>query len=232
VGVGGNAVLSAALDTLISVPVWLLLTLVFLFPALEASVFLGLVVPGETMVVLGGVAAQAGRVSLVVVIALAIAGAVVGDQVGFHVGRRFGPRLLGRMPAETRRGRHLGSAMSFVRRRGPIAVTFGRWTASLRSLVPGIAGMSGMRQRSFTTANVIGGVVWASVVAVAGYLAGESYQALESSLGLAANILLGVTLVLVLALWVGMTLRHRREASAAAAAEAAPAEVHAVPDVH
>jgi undecaprenyl-diphosphatase len=236
-------VLTAAIDTLISVPVWLLLTLVFLFPALEASVFLGLVVPGETMVVIGGVAAQAGRVSLVVVIVLAIAGALVGDQVGFYVGRRFGPRLIDRMPSDTRRGRHLGSAMSFVRRRGPIAVTFGRWTASLRSLVPGIAGMSGMRQRSFTSANVIGGVVWASVVAVAGYLAGESYRALESRLGLAANILLGVTFVLVIVLWLLAVVRHRRGSTAGTAAREAaadapapapadaPAQAHPVPDV-
>lgn len=220
--------LTAALDTLVAVPIWLLLTLVFLFPALEASIFLGLVVPGETMVVLGGVAAQAGRVSLVAVIALAIAGAVVGDQVGFFVGRRFGPRMLARMPADSRRGRHLAGALSFVRRRGPVAVTFGRWTASLRSLVPGIAGMSGMRQRSFTSANVVGGVVWATGVAVAGYLAGESYRALESRLGLAANIMLGVALVAVLALWVRMVLRHRREASTAAAetASAVASDAH------
>ena len=225
--------LTSVLDTLVSVPVWLLLTLVFLFPALEASVFLGLVVPGETMVVLGGVAAQAGRVPLVAVIVVAIAGAVIGDQVGFHVGRRYGPRLVGRMPEETRRGRHLGSALSFVRRRGPIAVTFGRWTASLRSLVPGIAGMSGMGQRSFTSANIVGGVVWASVVAVAGYLAGQSYQALESRLGLVANIMLGATVVVVLALWLRMVVRHRRLARGAAAPAAAPeAESHVVPDAH
>ncbi len=224
--------LTSVFDTLVSVPVWLLLTLVFLFPALEASVFLGLVVPGETMVVLGGVAAQGGRVPLVAVIAAAIVGAVVGDQVGFHVGRRYGPRLVGRMPADTRRGQHLGSAMSFVRRRGPIAVTFGRWTASLRSLVPGIAGMSGMGQRSFTAANLVGGVVWASAVAGGGYLAGKSYRALESNLGLAANIMLGLTVVLVLALWLRMVVRHRREMrSPVPTPEATPAEAHVVPDV-
>src|SRR4051812_20947006 len=116
-GNGGDDVVTAALDALVAVPIWLLLTLVFLFPALEASIFLGLVVPGETMVVLGGVAAQAGRVPLVAVIAFAIAGAVVGDQVGFHVGRRFGPGLVERLPEESRRARHMAAALSFVRRR-------------------------------------------------------------------------------------------------------------------
>jgi cytochrome c-type biogenesis protein CcmH/NrfG len=78
----------------------------------------------------------------------------------------------------------------------------------------------------------IWGVVWASVVAVAGYLAGESYQALESSLGLAANIMLGVTILLVLALWLRMVLRHRRELRVPAPAEATPAESQVVPGAH
>jgi membrane-associated protein len=203
-------VLSSVLDTLVSVPAWLLLTLVFLFPALEASIFLGLVVPGETMVILGGVAADAHRVPLVAVILLAIAGAVIGDQVGFHVGKRFGPRLVARMPEGSKRARHMRGALDYLRRRGPVAVTLGRWTASLRSLVPGIAGMSGMRQRSFTLANLTGGVVWATVIAFAGYLAGESYKALESRLGLVANIVLGVVVAVVGVLWAVAVVRRRR----------------------
>ncbi len=201
--------LTSVLDALLSVPSWLLLLLVFLFPALEASIFLGLVVPGETMVILGGVAAQANRVSLVAVIALAIAGAVIGDQVGFHVGRAVGPRVVRGMPEESRRARHLNSALAYVRRRGPLAVMVGRWTASLRSLVPGIAGMSGMRQRSFTAANLAGGLIWATAVAFAGYLAGASYHVLESRLGLAANVLLAVVAVVVAGLWMRAAMRRR-----------------------
>jgi membrane-associated protein len=68
---------------------------------------------------------------------------------------------------------------------------------------------------------------------VAGYLAGESYRALESSLGLAANILLGLAFALVLALWLRAVLRRRRgSASAAASQETAAPEGHPVPDVH
>ena len=202
--------MSSFLDALVSVPAWLLLFLVFLFPALEASIFLGLVVPGETMVLLGGVSAETGRVSLVAVIALAVAGALVGDQVGFFVGRRFGPRLLRRLPEDSRRAQHLSAALDYVRRRGPAAVTLGRWTASLRSLVPGIAGMSGMRQRSFTSANVVGGLVWATAVALAGYLAGASYKVLENRLGIAANVLLAVVVGLVGLVWLRSALRGRR----------------------
>jgi membrane-associated protein len=203
--------MSGLLDALVSFPPWLLLLLVFLLPALEASAFVGLVFPGETAVVVGGVAAEAGRVSLVLVVVLAIAGAIAGDQIGFHIGRRWGPGLVARVPDGTRRARSVEASLAFVRRRGPLAVTLGRWTASLRSLVPGIAGMSGMGQRSFTVANGIGGVVWATVVAVAGYLAGASYKVLEHRLGLAADVALGVLAVGLVAWAVRQWVRHRRE---------------------
>jgi undecaprenyl-diphosphatase len=210
-------VVSSLLDALVSVPAWLLLFLVFLSPALEASIFLGLVVPGETMVLLGGVAADNGRVSLLAVIGLAVAGALLGDQVGFFVGKRYGPGLLRRLPEGSRRAQHMSAALGYVRRRGPWAVTLGRWTASLRSLIPGIAGMSGMRQRSFTSANVVGGIVWATGVSLAGYLAGASYKVLESRLGIAANVLLAVVVALVGIFWARAAMRRRRDAAASEA---------------
>jgi membrane-associated protein len=138
---------------------------------------------------------------------------VVGDQVGFHVGRRYGPGLVARLPEGSRRAEHMAAALSYLRRRGPVAVTLGRWTASLRSLVPGIAGMSGMRQRAFTVANALGGIVWATAVALAGYAAGASYKVLESRLGLAANILLGVVVGLVGVVWALAVVRRRRTAA-------------------
>ncbi|MEO3778826.1 NUDIX domain-containing protein [Micromonospora sp. B11E3] len=76
----------------------LVLALVLLLPTLEASTFLGLVVPGETVVLVGGALAHEGRLPLWAVVVAAFAGAVAGDQTGYLVGRRYGRRLLARMP--------------------------------------------------------------------------------------------------------------------------------------
>ncbi len=201
--------LSSLIDGLVSLPPWLLLALVFLLPALEASLFLGLVFPGETIVVLGGVSAHGGHVSLVAVILLAVAGAIVGDQVGFHVGRRYGPGLVSRIPEESRRARQVDAALGFVRRRGSSAVALGRWTASLRSIVPGVAGMSGMDSRRFTVANAAGGILWAVTVAVAGFLAGASYKRLEARFGLVGDVLLGAAVLLGVGWWGWRWYRRR-----------------------
>ena len=201
--------MSTLLDAFLSVPAPLLLLLVFALPALEASAFLGLVVPGETMVILGGVAAHAGHLSLAAVIAAAIAGAVVGDQVGFVIGRRYGSRFLGRVAASPHRRGQVDRALALVRRRGATAVALGRWAAALRALVPGIAGMSGMGRLPFTVANVLGGALWAVAMAVAGFLAGASYKALESRLGIAADVVLALVVVTIGVTW--WRARRRRD---------------------
>jgi undecaprenyl-diphosphatase len=80
--------------------------------------------------------------------------------------------------------------------------------AALRALVPGLAGMSGLSAGRFTVANLVGGSLWATSVAVAGYLAGASYRALESRLGLASDILLAVVIIGVV-----VVVRARRRSS-------------------
>jgi undecaprenyl-diphosphatase len=201
--------MDAVLTAVVGLPPWLVLTLVFVLPALEASVFVGLVVPGETAVLVGGVVAHGGGLPLWTVVATAVAGAAAGDQVGFLIGRRYGRAMLGRLPERFRRSGDVERALSLVRRRGPLAVVLGRWAAALRALVPGVAGMSGMTQGRFTVANVTGGALWATTVAVLGFAAGASYRALERRLGLGSEVLLAVVLV-AFVVWL---VRSRRAAA-------------------
>ncbi len=186
-----------AVHVLTTVPPWVVVGVVALLPALEASALVGLVVPGETAVLAGGVAAHAGIVPLWAVVLAAVCGAAGGDQLGYVLGRRYGPRLLQRLPARLRDSPNLDLALSLVRRRGALAVILGRWTATLRALVPGVAGLSGLDRRRFTTANVVGGALWAGAVALAGYLAGASYAVLERRLGIGSEVLLAALAVLV-----------------------------------
>src|SRR5260370_38732574 len=85
-------------DRILSLPGWLVLALVFAFPALEASAFVGFVFPGEIAVIMGGVAASRGTGPLWAVIPAAVFGAIIGDSAGYPIGRRRGPPLLPRTP--------------------------------------------------------------------------------------------------------------------------------------
>ncbi|MGH9083098.1 MAG: DedA family protein [Acidimicrobiales bacterium] len=176
---------------------------VFVATALEASALVGLVIPGETVLLLSGFLAFQGRLSLWLLMVLAATGAVLGDSVGYEIGRRFGPRL-----ERTWAGRKVGSArweraLAQIRQRGPQAVLVGRFVGVLRAVVPATAGAAGMPYRSFLAWNVLGAVVWAPLMVGLGYLAGESYDAVARVIGwgsvgiVAALVAAGVTLWLV-----------------------------------
>jgi len=188
---------SSVTDRILSLPGWLVLALVFAFPALEASAFVGFVFPGEIAVILGGVAASRGTVPLWAVIAAAVAGAIIGDSAGYLIGRRWGTHLLhgtlGRLPViRTHLDKNLDSARAYVQRRKGSAVFFGRFTAALRVLVPGLAGISEVHYPTFLVYNVAGGALWGAGFAVLGYVAGASYHRVEHIAGQAGLILLGL----------------------------------------
>ncbi|MGH3867388.1 MAG: DedA family protein [Pseudonocardiaceae bacterium] len=198
------------LDALRALPPTPMLIVAFLFPALEASTMLGVVFPGEIAILAAGAAAQVGTLSLWAVIPTSVAGAVIGDAVGFGVGRRYGERLLRRLPERLVKPQAVRATTELLRRRGPIIVLIGRMTAVLRALVPGLAGMSGLTWRRFLPYNLLGGVIWATVVALLGYLAGAGLAVAQEQLGMVSNIVLGVLVAAVLVLWLRSHVRRRQ----------------------
>jgi len=189
------------------------LAVVFLIPALEASAFLGFLFPGEIAVLLGGVLAFHGRLSLPAVIAAAVAGAFVGDTVGYVVGRRWGRQILRRVGRRIpflrhRIDEHLESAQAYVRRRGGAAVFFGRFTAALRVMVPGLAGMAEIPYGQFAFYNAAGGLLWGTGFVLLGYLAGAAWRRVAAD---ASKIGLALLVVVLLGLVVGRLLRGVRE---------------------
>jgi membrane protein DedA with SNARE-associated domain/membrane-associated phospholipid phosphatase len=182
-------------DRILALHGWAALAVVFLLPALEASVFVGVVVPGEIAVLLGGVLAFQHRVSLPAVVAAAICGAVVGDTVGYLVGRRWGRAILHSSLGRLVSHEHLDRAERFLATRGGPAVFLGRFTAALRALIPGLAGMARLRYRTFAAYNALGGAVWASGFVLLGYAAGSGWRRVERTAGRASLLLLVVLVV-------------------------------------
>lgn len=196
------------LDTLRALPPTPMLILAFLCPALEASTMLGVVFPGEIAILVAGAAAQVGSLSLWSVVPISVAGAVIGDAVGFGVGRRYGERLLNRLPARLIKPDAVRATNELLRRRGPIVVLFGRMTALLRALVPGLAGMSGLSWWRFLPYNLLGGTIWATTVAILGYLAGASLVVVQDKLGMVSNVVLGVVAAAALVWWLRSHVRQ------------------------
>jgi membrane-associated protein len=176
----------------------------------EDALFFGFVLPGETAVVLGGVLAHQGRVSVSWLAAVVVLAAVAGDSVGYEVGRRLGPKIL---HARALRGHHerIDRAQDLIRRRGPVAVFLGRFIAFFRALMPALAGTSGMRYRLFLAFNALGGLIWGVGFTLLGYFAGSAYQRVEHTAGTAVAATVAGVVVIGLAVW--HVRRRRREAA-------------------
>jgi membrane protein DedA with SNARE-associated domain len=173
----------------------------------ETALFLGFVLPGEAAVVLGGVLASRGRVSLPWLILVVVAAAIIGPLVGYEVGRRMGGRVIGSRFLRRMSGT-LEKATSALNSRGAAAVLVGRFTAVLRALMPALAGTARMPYRTFVVYNAIGGLVWGVGYCLLGYLAGSAYLAVERQVGTGFAIAIAGLVVAALGVWA--VRRHRR----------------------
>ncbi len=175
---------------------------IFLAVMLESAAFLGFVVPGETLVRLGGFLAAQGMLDWGDLMVFVCAGAILGDTIGYEVGRHLDREQL------LRAGHwiglhqeHVGKVEAFFHRHGGQTVFLGRFTALLRALTPFVAGASGMHYPRFLLYNAAGGIVWGVAFVLMGYFVGASWRVVGHWIGRAAAVVGGL-LVLVLGwLW-------------------------------
>jgi membrane-associated protein len=182
---------------------------------LETGAFVGLVAPGETAIVLGGVVAAQGEVSLPAMILIAWAAAALGDFASFMLGKRLGRRfLLTRGPRLGVTAPRLQRVEAFFERHGAKAILVGRFVGLVRAVAPFLAGSSGMRLRAFVPWSLLGTAAWTSTFTLVGFAFHRSFSAAADALTHGA-LALAVLAAAVLAL---REIRRARRARAASAA--------------
>src|SRR3954447_25031360 len=197
-------------DAIRSVPPALAYAIIGLVVFGEAAFFAGFVIPGETAVLLGGFLASQGNLDIVTLIVVVVISAILGDTVGYEVGKHLGPRVL-QLGIFRKHQSRLDAAQDMLRRRGGPAIFLGRWTAFFRAVMPGIAGLSQMRYRTFLFWNALGGLTWGVTMCLVGYFAGASYQKVASAIGEVTAIVIALLAVAALVVW--RIRRKRREES-------------------
>lgn len=189
---------------------------VFALVFAEDALFVGFVLPGETAVVLAGVLASQGKVSVYWLALVVVFAAIAGDSVGYEVGNRYGPRILTTRPLRRHQGR-IAKAQDMIRQRGPAAVFLGRFIAFFRAMMPALAGISHMPYRRFLLYNALGGICWGVGFTLLGYFAGNAYAKVEAQVGRALAILIAAIVVIAVVVW---HVRRRRRADASDTADA------------
>ncbi len=144
---------------------------------LETGAFVGLIAPGETAIVLGGVVAAQGGVSLPVILVVAWVAAAAGDLASYTLGRRLGRRfLVTHGPRLGVNEQRLSTVDGFFARHGGKAILVGRFIGIVRAVAPFTAGASKLPLRGFLPWSIAGTAIWASAFTVLGYVFSESFS--------------------------------------------------------
>ncbi|GAA4381902.1 DedA family protein [Agromyces bauzanensis] len=195
-----NELLDGILDTVQSVDPVARTLLAGLGIMLETSALIGLVVPGDTIVLVASTAVEGVGQYLALAFTV-IAGALVGESIGFGLGRWFGPHV-----QHSRPGRRLGEenwarAQRYLDRRGGPAVFISRFLPVLHSLIPLTVGMSTMRYRRFIAWTLPACVIWAFAYVTVGSLAAGSYRQLSRELHWAGYVFVAVIVLFLVVVW-------------------------------
>jgi membrane protein DedA with SNARE-associated domain len=177
-----------------------------IFAFAETGAFVGLVIPGETLLLVAGAVAGQGAIDVYILIAIAWFAAWAGDTTSFLIGRRLGRGFI------LRHGPRIGitnerfeQVEEYFAKHGGKTIFIGRFIGFVRALAPFVAGSSGMRYRTFLPYSILGAGILNSIVIMLGYAFSRSIDTAAEYAGRGA-FLLGTLIVLV----VGSVYLYRR----------------------
>jgi len=206
-----NGVLMWVLDTVQSVDPVLRTLLAGFGIALETSILIGLIIPGDTVVIVAATAVGSPFEFVALVVAVVV-GALVGESLGFALGRFFGPKIRASRLGGWIGERNWARAENWVDRRGGIAVFVSRFLPVLHSVIPLTVGMSTMSYRRFISWTAPASAIWAIAYVSVGTFAAGSFRELLERAHYAGYIFVGVIAVFLIGMLVVKKVLERAEA--------------------
>jgi membrane protein DedA with SNARE-associated domain len=206
-----NEILDWILNTVQSIDPVLRTVVAGIAIMLETSVLIGLVVPGDTVVIVAATAVGSVGEGLILGAAV-VAGSLAGESIGFALGRWLGPRI-----RFSRLGRRIGEdnwvrSELYLRRRGGPAIFLSRFLPVLHSLVPLTVGMSGFSYRRFIAWTAPACVIWTSLYVGVVAAAAKTYREVSDNIQYAGYLFVGVIVAFLLLAYLVKRLISRREA--------------------
>jgi membrane-associated protein len=147
----------------------------FLIVFAESGLFFGFFLPGDSLLLTAGLFAYKGLLSIWVLLPMLFVAAVLGDNVGYWFGRKAGPPLFQREESLFFRPKNLLAAKKFYDQHGGKTIVLARFMPFIRTFAPIVAGAVEMDYKRFMMFNLVGGLVWAIGVTLAGYFLGSIF---------------------------------------------------------
>lgn len=138
----------------------------------ETGLAIGFFLPGDSLLVVCGLFAAAGKLNVWLMWVLLFVAAVIGDAVGYYSGRKVGPAIFSRPKSRFFNPKHLNKAHAFYEKHGGKTIIIARFVPIVRTFAPIVAGAAEMSYRQFAIYNVVGGFAWVTSMLFAGYFLG------------------------------------------------------------
>lgn len=144
----------------------------FLIIFAETGLAVGFFLPGDSLLVVAGLFAAAGKLDLTIMLVSLFVAAVIGDTVGYFSGRKMGRTLFTRPKSRFFNPKHIKKAHAFYEKHGGKTIVLARFVPIIRTFAPIVAGAAEMTYRNFIFYNILGGFLWITSMLLAGYFLG------------------------------------------------------------
>jgi membrane-associated protein len=145
----------------------------------ESGLFFGFFLPGDSLLLTAGLLASQGKLDIGILLVILSVAAILGDNVGYWFGKKTGSRIFSRDESLLFRRRNLLAAQAFYERHGGKTIVLARFMPFIRTFAPIVAGAVEMPFRRFFTFNLVGALLWAVGVTLAGYYLGQTIPGID-----------------------------------------------------
>jgi membrane-associated protein len=129
--------------------------------------------PGDSLLFAASAFAAAGLLDIKLIFIIFAAAAIMGDTVNYHIGHFVGPKVFSREDSRWLKKEHLERTHGFYEKHGPVTIIIARFMPIIRTFAPFVAGIGNMSYLKFISYNVVGGILWVSLFAIAGFFFGN-----------------------------------------------------------
>lgn len=172
----------------------------------ESGLFFGFFLPGDSLLFTAGLFASQGHMNLFALLFGCAVAAIVGDSVGYFFGKKVGPALFSREDSFFFHKKHAERAKTFYDKYGVKTIVLARFVPVIRTFAPIVAGIGDMPYRTFISFNIIGGILWTTLMTLLGFFLGTLFPGIKNYLDIVIILIILLSLVPVGVEW----LKERR----------------------
>jgi membrane-associated protein len=190
---------------LVEIGMWALVLIVFA----ETGLMIGFFLPGDSLLVIAGLAASQGKLDIVLLNVYLITAAIVGDALGYWIGLKAGKALYSRPNSFFFRRHHLVRTHEFYEKHGGKTIVIARFLPILRTFAPVVAGAAEMTYKRFATYNIVGGIAWVTSMTLIGYFLGKMVPDIDKHIHKVVAVVIFLSLLPALISWLKVKMESR-----------------------